>query len=80
MIHISFFGSLAYVIYAAADILPSLGCRNLMAKQELSELGLEGLYDTEGISVVKDKRDVRGQQGFVAGMRMQSGVADSDPK
>lgn len=51
-----------------------------MAKQELSELGLEGLYDTQGISVAKDKRDLRGQQGFVAGMRMQSGVADSDSK
>jgi cytochrome c oxidase assembly protein subunit 19 len=49
--------------------------RQLMAKQSLRDLGLEGLYQPEKHDVVPDTS--RSTKGFVAGVRSESGVQES---
>ena len=43
-----------------------------MAKQSLEELGLAGVYKSAGVDASADT--TRTQEGFVAGMRTQTGV------
>lgn len=47
-------------------------CRNLMAKQSLEELGLAGVYQPGNVEASSDT--TRPEQGFVAGMRTNTGV------
>ena len=45
-----------------------------MARQELKELGLEGVFNPEGIEARSGMTRARGQAGFVAGVRMETGA------
>ena len=52
--------------------------RNLMAKQDFRELGLEGVFDPAHIATQPGQTRQRGESGFVAGVRMETGALPNE--
>jgi len=49
-----------------------------MAKQDFRELGLEGVFDPAHIATQPGQTRQRGESGFVAGVRMETGALPNE--